>query len=95
MTHHQKFYMFSLVQYYIKFYVLYQIFSINFLLTLPPSNEEKLTNFFKENSFKLSPNVLKSPNLTHAISQFLANIPVPISPKVPNIAEFAEIAEFS
>ena len=37
----------------------------------------------------ISPNVLKSPNLTYAISRFLAKIiPVPISPKVPNIAEF-------
>jgi hypothetical protein len=38
---------------------------------------------------------LISPNVTYAISRFLAKIiPVPISPKVPNIAEFAEIAEF-
>jgi hypothetical protein len=43
----------------------------------------------------ISPNVLKSPNLTYEISRFLAKkIPVPMSPKVPNISEFAEIAEF-
>jgi hypothetical protein len=43
----------------------------------------------------ISPNVLKSPNLTYAISRFFAKIiPVPISPKVPNIAEFAEIDDF-
>ena len=38
----------------------------------------------------ISPNVLELLNLTYAISLFLAEIiPVPISPKVPNIAEFA------
>ena len=37
------------------------------------------------------PNVLKLPNLTYAISRLLAKIiPVPLSLKVPNIAEIAE-----
>jgi hypothetical protein len=39
----------------------------------------------------ISPNVLKLPNLTYTISRLLAKIiPVPLSLKVPNIAEIAE-----
>ena len=42
-------------------------------------------------SGSILPNVLILPNLTYAKSTFLAKIiPVPILPKVPNIAEIAD-----
>jgi hypothetical protein len=72
----------------------------HFSVILKFSKAEKYKKFDNNDILKyrggpISPNVLKFPNLTYAISRFLAKIiPVSISPKVPNIAEFAEIADF-